>query len=340
MVRLALAPLFAALVCHLAACEPNNPSSEAEKSWTMVYEELPAALLSTWGSGADDVFFVGADPSDGHGPWVFHWDGEAMERLQTGATGNLWWVSGTSASGPIYLAGGGGLALRYDRDGTFTPLTGVPSDVTLFGIFAVPGGRVWAVGGQRSTGKVYVLDGTTFSEATDLPADAGMNNAFNKVWGRSEDDLWVVGIGQHALHRSAAGWATVDTLGESPLFTAHGNATETIGVGGFVEGRVLRLAASGVTDVSPIGASRLNGVWVHDDGVVTAVGSFGEVWERQGGDTWHRVTIPDTVFDFHGVYAAPNGEVWAVGGQISTEPLRLGMLLHYGSQAIDPTPPE
>jgi hypothetical protein len=42
---------------------------------TLVLRGRPAALLSITGSSAEDVYAVGADPDDGFGPYVLHYDG-------------------------------------------------------------------------------------------------------------------------------------------------------------------------------------------------------------------------------------------------------------------------
>lgn len=325
--------LSLALSLSFAACD-DDPTPAPTKSWQMIYEDLDPALLSVWGSGSDDVFIAGADPKRGEGPWVLHWDGTTMTRLRTAHTGTLWWVSGTDATSPVYFAGEGGLALRYDRDAkTFTRLTGVSGGVTLFGIQPVPGGKVWAVGSMPSEnrGIAYTLDGTTFTEVADVPTDAAAGNMFFKVWGRSESDLWIVGLGQKALHKTASGWDVFPTPFEGRLFTVHGNASTTIAVGGFVNAVVVSLDASGVADVTPEGAPQLNGVWVEPSGRVVAVGNTGAVWERTGGDTWRELAVPETLLDYHGVWVAPDGDVWAVGGFVLSEPLRDGMLLHYGA---------
>jgi len=326
--------LSSALLVAPLACDDDSGPGGPTKTWQMVYQDLDPALLSVWGSGPSDVFIAGGDPKDGKGPWVLHWDGSAMARLPTGKSGTLWWVSGSDASAPVYFAGDKGLALRLERGGTsFTTLTGVPEGVTLFGIFPVPGGKVWAVGNlvRDNKGVAYTLDGTTFTEVTDLPSDAAESNAFFKVWGRSETDLWIVGLGQKALHKTASGWSVFPTPFEGRLFTVHGNADTTVAVGGFINAVVVELDDAGVRDVTPAGAPQLNGVWVEDDGRVVAVGNAGAVWEREG-DTWRALETPDTLLDYHGAWVADNGDIWAVGGFVLSEPLRDGILLHYGAE--------
>ena len=64
-----------------------------------VLEQVPAALLSISGTSPTDVFAVGADQKDGRGPYVAHYDGTGWRRLDSGASGDLWWISVTPIDG-------------------------------------------------------------------------------------------------------------------------------------------------------------------------------------------------------------------------------------------------
>lgn len=333
-----VAAVLAALVLVGNGCEPDDGEGSA-KSWKLVLRDLDAALLGVWGSSASDVFAVGADT--GNGPLVLHWDGSTWTKFgaaSTGASGGLWWVAGTDATGPVWMAGEGGLVLRYDRAAdTFSKIGGVPSTVTLFGIFATGAGfaDVWAVGGDTdgAVGHVYKLDGAAFVEDTTMPEAARTAGQFFKVWGRSSNDLWVVGLGNKMMHRSASGWSVIDTPQGRRLFTMHGNDTTAIAVGGFATGLVVEALGAGaatVSDATPPGVKQLNGVWVDGDGSVVAVGVEGTVTERRG-TVWKAPSgLPQVLDDYHAVYVDPEGGVWAVGGFIVVTPGTDGMLLHYG----------
>jgi len=325
--RAILGTLITALVLGLG-CEPDPGTSS--KQWEHVFVNLPAALLGVWGSSADDVFAVGADVGDG--PWVLHWDGSAWTRLATGATGGLWWVSGTSASARVWMSGEAGLVLRHDRaSGRFDKVSGVPANVTLFGIFET-GGEVWAVGGETSgsVGHVYKLAGDAFVEDDSVPADAESAGQLFKVWGRSPTDLWVVGLGDKMLHRDSSAWKVIATPSGRRLFTIHGNDTTAVAVGGFATGLVVEASGTTASDVTPPAVKQLNGVWVEPDGAVIAVGVEGTVVERRGSVWKSPSGLPGTLDDYHAVYVDPDGGVWAVGGSLVVEPQKEGMLLHYG----------
>jgi len=309
-------------------CEPD-PGTPGDH-WEHVFADLPGALLGVWGSSASDVFAVGADVGDG--PWVLHWDGTAWKRLATGATGGLWWVSGTSSTARVWMSGEAGLVLRYDRaSGKFAKVSGVPANVTVFGIFET-GGEVWAVGGETSgsVGHAYKLADDAFVEEA-VPAEATANGQLFKVWGRSPTDLWIVGLGDKMLHRDASGWTAIDTPAGRRLFTMHGNNTSAIAVGGFATALVVEATGTTVADVTPPGIKQLNGVWVEPDGGVVAVGVEGTVMERRGS-VWRSPSgLPGTLDDYHAVYVDPDGGVWAVGGFLAVAPQTEGMLLHYGA---------
>ena len=319
--------LAAALyLAPLAACEPD--SNEDEPRWEFVFTDMPAAFLGVWGFGADDVWVVGADA--GAGPWVSSYDGERWRQHTTGQRGTLWWVSGHKAD-RLWMAGEAGLVLRYDRGADrFTRIEGVPSSVTLYGVFEASDGRVWAVGGNGEGGRVFSLatpSSTTFVEEV-LPEGAATGRFF-KVWGRSSSDLWVVGLGGDILYRDGAGWRVFASPGGTRLTTVHGNASLAVAVGGLTEGRVVSLDA-GVTDASPPDVPPLNGVWVQADGTTVVVGAAGSVYERRG-TVWRAPSgVPASLDDYHAVYVDPEGGVWAVGGFLLVEPQRRGMLLHYG----------
>src|SRR5262249_40573448 len=63
--------LIGLLLIALCGCDA------ADAHWQIVLREEPGALLSIWGTSAHDVWLVGGDPGDGHGPMVLHYDGAA-----------------------------------------------------------------------------------------------------------------------------------------------------------------------------------------------------------------------------------------------------------------------
>src|SRR5262249_17724997 len=91
---------------HMCTVAGNTPTpTVAAGTLRLILKQLPAALISVTGTSASDVTTVGADPDDGFGPYVLHYDGQKWKRLRTGATGDLWWISVTPIGGAYYLAG-------------------------------------------------------------------------------------------------------------------------------------------------------------------------------------------------------------------------------------------
>src|SRR4051812_16763384 len=85
-------PLFLWSLLVLAVASSACPPPPEQPKWSMVATKLPSALLSVWGTSEHDVWTVGSDSGDG--PLVMHFDGSAWTRLNTGVSGNLWWVFG------------------------------------------------------------------------------------------------------------------------------------------------------------------------------------------------------------------------------------------------------
>jgi hypothetical protein len=135
---------------------------------------LPSAILSIWGSSQDDVFLVGGD--DGTGPLVVHWDGAAWSRLDTGTTGDLWWVWSPGGD-TVFFSGAAGRMVRYSRSaGTFTEEAIASASYVMFGTWGTSETDVWSVGGDVVNGvldgAIQHYDGTTWSSRASRPRAA------------------------------------------------------------------------------------------------------------------------------------------------------------------------
>jgi hypothetical protein len=287
-------------------------------------ETLPASgLLSVWGSSSSDVWIVGAD--DGAGPVVLHWDGGAWSRVETGTSGDLWWVWGDGA-GTVFFSGTGGRVVVHDvAGGTFEEVAVADPAITLFGIWGTSADDVYTVGGDVTgnvDGAIHYWDGAAWSLVGTAPAvDTQKRMAF-KVWGRSSDEVYVVGTNALVMEGSAAGFTTVDPSPlyvTTPITTVAGDADSVYAVGGYGNAAVARKVGDGAwEDDSPPPtaiAPFFNGVNVRD-GVVVTCGGGGSIWTRD--DTgWAGGGEPLTTRDFHGCWIDSDGGVWAVGGDLS-----------------------
>ncbi len=299
---------------------------DAGSAWEIVHRDLPGALLSVWGTSASDIWTVGSDP-DGEGPTVMRFDGDEWQDLATGTVGDLWWVYGFDG-GTVYLGGEGGTILAY-RDGDFTRMATPRTDVTVFGIWGCSPDDVWAVGGSitAADGFAWRLDGDAWVDAAGFPAEIADGDAVWKVFGRSCDDVWLVGTGGLALHWDGASFGPVERVAAGPLFTVHASSERFVAVGGLGAALVVENDGSGWTDASPSGLDPAIGVCVTGDAAI-ATGVFGLVLERDG-DEWVRQDLGRVVDEtFHSVWIDPQGGVWAVGGQVLTPPLVDGIMIY------------
>lgn len=318
---------LAALVLFAGCPLPTDPS---EGTWEIVEKNLPGALMSVWGSGADDVWVVGADAGDG--PIVKRWDGAAWTELDAGSPGHLWWVSG--AGDGVWMSGAGGRILRYDRsDMSFETWT-APTPETLYGVLPLADDDVWACGSddQNTAGVIWRYDGDAWAAPADLPAELMEGFACFKVWGPSRDDLWFVGYGGVVLRYQGGTWSRIELPADRPLFTVHGRGDEVFAVGGAVSGYLVELGGAAVREVTPKGeVLQLAGIYAGESATV-AVGFEGSVWERGADGTWVAdEAAPTTPLEYHAVYVDPEGGIWAVGGRIYTGTLSDGLLTHYGA---------
>jgi hypothetical protein len=330
-------------LCLVVACSSPDEPATPQPTWSVVHDGLPGALLSVWGTSATDVWAVGGDAGDGAGPTVMHLDGDEWSRLETGQSGDLWWVYGF-AGGPIFMGGAGGTILRY-QDGAFTRMA-TPGSGVVFGIWGSTPGAMWAVGGEAGGARgafAWRLEGETWTEAPGFPSDLAATDALWKVFGRGGDDVWMVGTGGKLLHWNGATLTpSFVGLAES-LFTVHANRERFAAVGGFGTGLLLEHPVEAAPDapwdnVSPSDAPSLIGVCLTDSSGF-AVGEFGYVATRGASGWATEVTGFEAVVgsrNLHSVWIDPSGGVWAAGGQVRVPPLEDGVLLHRDTAPADP----
>lgn len=318
-------------------CAPVSAPGEVKEQ--LLFSSLNAAMLSVSGTSAEDVYAVGADPGDCNGPYVLHYDGTAWKRLLTGAQGTLWWISVTPIGEAFYMGGEGGLVLRCARaNGEFVVMDtpAEPGD-TVFGVWGTDEQHVWAVGGDLSRpddgGFLWRYDGSEWREQT-LPEEIGQDPpVLFKVWGRSADSVYVVGRLGMVLSFDGTAWSQVSTETTRTLFTVHGNAADVAAVGGFNDAVILEMQGGTFVDQAPDGTPQMNGVYVPDKGDAVAVGNYASVARRIDGVwTLQPYSLP-TVRDLHGTWVDPDGGIWAVGGNLSSD-LTDGIIAYVGSATV------
>lgn len=301
--------------------------------WDTLTHDLPGALLSVSGLGADDVWTVGAD--GGAGPAVLHYDGSSWTAVDAQTEGDLWWVWESSPTS-VWIVGEGGRVLHGSAEGFTETVTNAA--VTLFGIWGSSDTDVWAVGGDINQGHdsavLFHYDGDVWSEV-DLPAAAAAKIAMYKLWGAASDDVWACGMGGVVIHYDGDAWTTVDSGTDRDLFTVSGTGPDDVyAVGGVGNGQIQHLTAGTWTDETPAFSPDFNGVSARGTHVAV-VGRTGSVWARKSDGTWTedpRGRATDK--DLHAVWIDPDGGVWTVGGQLSANPPIFGTLVYGGPASV------
>lgn len=325
-----LAAIFA-----LSGCGGGRAGAEREvptAGWRWVHREPEAALLGVHGTSPSDVWLVGAD--DGSGPLLLHGGQQGFARVATGARGDVWWVNALPG-GPVFFGGAGALLLRFE-EGAFEALESPgTAEQTVFGVWAAAPDDVYAVGSSNGKdGFVWHYDGTRFEDvplAGVLPEGfEGKTPGLFKVWGASNEDVWLVGAQGSVLRGNARDGFVLVHWGGPTLFTVHAFGDQVVMVGGDNAGLLLELDDGELVIRTPPAAPLLQGVSVALDGSVWTVGFAGSVYHRRTTafepiDTGLDFTAAESL---HSVWADPEGGVWAAGGDVLTEDLDQGLALY------------
>jgi len=341
MHRLALLPVLAVLACDCPTVDPIVAVCEDTDELCLVSEARCEAFLSVRVVHDDDVWLVGSEMTDGvSGPSAWNWDGEAWTAtsLSSHAGEELWWVHPTADR--VTLVGTGGLILELDRaSGTVETIAGPDAEVTLFGAWGASADDVWAVGGVVGGGSLPSLwhrDADGWSEV--LVDGATDGQLYFKVDGTAADDVWVVGEPGILMHWDGIEWTSTPPpagLEASKFLTVAATGDDPIAVGGLGSGVIARWDGAEWIDESPPSGG-INGVCA-SGGTAVAVGSSGSVHRLSGG-VWTSELVPVTFRDYHGCALTDSGELWAVGGQITSRPLTLGVVAFEGERGLLPIP--
>ncbi len=322
-----------ALALVLAGCPgPCDPA------WEVELHGEGGALLAGWGRAADDAWFVGGGL--GAGPArIVRWTGhpaDVASALGVDRPETLWWAWG-APDGTLWMVGERGLVLRGPADGsapfTVVPLP-APTQATLYGVWGRAGDDVWIVGGEADQAVdedddlVLHWDGVSLARV-ELPARGA---ALFKVWGAPDaDELWVSGEDGVLWQRAGGAWIDRALPTPASILTVHGCAADEVYA---VGGRHV-WAWDGVawTEVSDLpGFALATGVACGDDEVLV-VGAQGlRLRKDRRTGVWHDDQLaPWLDGELHGAWAAPGGELLAVGGDyLLPAPVRRGLVVRRG----------
>lgn len=338
--RGALLPL---LMTALSGCPSPEPPPEefAPPAWQVALDEgdLDRVVISAWGTGPNDVFFVGGPlGNSGRETLALHWDGAAFRELSPGGDETFWWVSGSSAK-DVWMVGEEGRIARWDGAAFTEHVSGTTA--TLWGVYAFSPTDAWAVGGTPEGGTdepndiLLRWDGAAWTPET-LPGEP-LGRSLYKVWGTSSEDLYVVGEHGTIWHRDGSAWTLLSDppIAKGTLFTVHGcSASEVYAVGGQ---DVLRSDGTGFVKVDVTVGNGVNGVSCGAPGEVAVVG-FGGLKQRLSGGVWLDDFGVEPYSDLHAVWADGHGAYWAVGGDFISKPSpgapRKGVVARYGAGRV------
>jgi hypothetical protein len=192
---------------------------------------------------------------------------------------------------------------------------------------------MWAVGTDGTNGVIWRGNRDGFV-TLDVDPELLERITLFKVWGRSNDDVYMVGDQGRILHFDGEQVTAMASGTVNPLITVHGTADATYAVGGLGGSVVLGLEASSWVDLTPADAPAVNGVYAQGDDAY-AVGVFGEVLQRTRAGKFERLeTGLDLAREYHAVWVDEAGGVWAVGGHVNDAPLVQGMLSYSGQRQL------
>jgi hypothetical protein len=291
--------------------------------------------------GANNVWIVGA------GGQILHFDGCTWNEYDAGTTADLWWVSVTADA--VFIVGDNGTIIRSvntSAQRTFE-LMPAPTTVTLFGVYATSTNHAWAVGfdpmNPEPSGVLLHYEGTDWT-TVQLPPELGANRDIFKVWGRSPNDVWLVGRDGLVLHYDGQSWLPVESS-VTDWVTVTGTESETWLVGGKLNGEIGRVDGEKVNPVEIDGTSPLQGICASSTHGARASGLFGTILQRTTTGDW---AIDDSapldlfspadppvagcntfIPDYHACAIDNEGGIYVVGGNFAGG-LRDGALLYYG----------
>jgi hypothetical protein len=329
-----------------SGCDTEPAPPPAKSTWQYVAAELPGAIFSVWGSGASDVWMVGArDPAkSADGPTVLRWNGKAWSRLKIAAPGiDLWWVAGTAKGDEVWMCGTGGTIARWIKATGAVELMPTPDKSQLFGVLPVSASEAWAVGGAPGgPGLVWRWDGKVWA-AADVPSELiKQTTQWFKAF-KHQDVLWIVGLDGKILRYDGKTWTSPASGTETGLRTIHCAGKLCAAVGGYASGEIIELHDGQWKKATPGKMLMLNGVFLQADGSGSAVGANGNIWRRSTAGVWSDTgagDVTEAFEDYHGVWMDSAGGLWAVGGQLMSAPQINGQVVYYGPSAISKAMPK
>ena len=301
----------------------------------------PVSLNGVWGSSRDDVWIVGSPD------FTLHWDGARLlsanastrqtpfgiwgsgkDDVWSFSAGNAMWHSTGFEDGGD---GGAGWSFYDGADGGGWPgaITAMwgrnANDVWAVGPFvdqlAVP--TIWHCDGWRNGAPQWAFVNTV--DATDSEPAHAEPLSFNAIWGNTNFEVWIVGMGGKtrygsALDKSPGKWTPINSATSIDLNAVWGVSDGDVwaaGAGGTM--RRFSRGAGGTWTASEVAlptTATIFGLYGFAANDIWAVGSAGTIVHWDGHD-WKLVTIPGDagapLDDLFAVWGSGPADVWAVG---------------------------
>jgi hypothetical protein len=309
-----------ALVLLLSCREVRVGEHQCVSGWRTLFDDLDRVVLAVGGTGERDVFAVGG----GLGfpekrALVLHYDGNVWRELVIDRPETIWWVHAVGR-GDVWFVGDDGLALHWDG----SKFLRVPthSHATLFGAWGSRRDDVWFVGGRPGAGEVddnEVLlhwDGTRITKERAFPA---RGRALFKVFA-AQDDVWVSGESGSLWNKKSGVWSDrsseVNVL-TSPFSLTGCSPSELYAVGGKsvygYDGDAWRLL-----DDASVGTIAIGAACGPQSLFVVGSGGMKLRYEKKSDEWIDEQEYEPWDTDFHGAWIAPDGSLWAGGGNFLT----------------------
>lgn len=296
-------------------------------------EDARGAFLSAWGTAPDDVYIAGGQP-DGGIPGesegtLLHWDGDELSEVEFGFEVPLLnWVYGVDDE--LWVVGNEGFAAQR-VDGEWVDRS-TPVPEPLWGVWGSASDDLWAVGGDpfEDSNAVILRWGGQEWEEVAPPAPDRSTNSFFKVWGTSDDNIYIVGARGAILH-----WDGEELTQETEddvtvdLVSLWGSDEDTIMIsGGRGNGTLVFRDDEGWVSSGVLPVAGLNGTWMSAvQPVAYSVGERGVI-VRVNTETRERTQERSGTTDIlHGVFGFEDGPLFAVGGTLGGAPPWEGVIL-------------
>lgn len=319
------------------ASESESETGEPSEGWQDVFRSMvdTGGLWAVYGHSPDEVLAVGGQVEMGSSSGtVVVRDSAGEWSLEDPSVdlGALTWVSGLG-DGYVVAGRGGTVAVR-DAQGVWERLeTG--STALLWGIWGPSEEELYTVGTDNMGEEVLLAwDGDAFAPVA-IPETELEATALFKVWGRSSDDITVVGDAGWLLGFDGSNWTEYDSGAPGDLISVWGNEQATVAVGGRSNGRVVvRTSGPGPdaewTDIQ-LEQPGLSGVYIDEDGRGTAVGDMGTILtfdaaNLEDSSSFAKEQSPTPLL-LHGVFGFSNNLRIAVGGNLGTSPPYVGVII-------------